>query len=153
MNKLLAIILRKPFLFVVTSLVYLVLVGFLKWQVHPPLSAVWYLTGGVIGIYFLDAAEIFFALTPSPFRSVVFLVLFIVVSFFVVTSSGSLLASGLVLSLFLSILLWQLGEWEVSKNIDSWYRMVAGGVSRSIERWVLAGSIVLFLIETYFFTR
>lgn len=153
MEKILAIIRKKPLLFVVTSLVYLLLIGFLKWQVRPPVFAVWFLVGGVIGVYFLDAAERFVALTPSPFRSIVFLALFVIVSFFVVTSSGSLLASGLVLSLYLSLLLWQLGEWEVAKNLSSWYRMVAGPVSVSVQQWVLVIFIIIFLIETYLFLR
>lgn len=153
MNKLLEVVRRKPLLFFILSLGYIILIGFLKWQVHPPVFALWFLVGGLIGVYFLDVAEQFVALTPSPFRSIVFLALFVIVSFFVVTSSGSLLASGLVLSLYLSLLLWQLGEWEVAKNLSSWYRMVAGPVSVSVQQWVLVIFITIFLIETYLFLR
>lgn len=153
MNKVLAIIRKKPLLFLLTSLAYLFGAAFLKWQIHPPLNALWFLVGGLLGVYFLDAAEEFVALSPSPFRSVVFTVLFVIVSFFVVTSSGSLLASGLVLSLYLSLLVWQIGEWQVNKNLSTWYRMVAGPVSVSTQRVVLVVCIIVFFIESYLFIR
>lgn len=153
MNKLLAIINRKPLVFIIASLVYLVLVGFLKWAFTPPLAGLWFMAGALLGIYFLDAAEAFFHLTPSPFRSIVFAGGFVLVSFFVVTSSGSLLASGLVLSLYLTMILWQIGEWRVAGNLDSWYRMIAGGVDQQVQRWVMVLFVVLFLAETYLFIR
>ncbi len=153
MDKLLAIVRRKPLLFVLSSVVYVLLVGFVKWQFAPPLTALWFLLGALIGVYFLDAAEVFFALNPSPFRSMVFAVGFVVVSFFVVTSSGSLLASGLVLSLYLSLVLWQLGEWQVTHSLNQWYRMVVGPVSISAQRWILLTFVALFLVETVLFIR
>src|SRR5258706_11797931 len=110
MNKLLEIVRRKPLLFLFITLGYLLMVGFIKWQIHPPFAALWYLVGGAIGVYFLDAAEVFFALNPSPFRSIIFVIAFIILSFFVVTSSGSFLAIGLVFALYLNLILWQVGE-------------------------------------------
>lgn len=153
MDKLLVIIKRKPLLFLFISLGYLVLVGFLKWQLYPPLSALWFILGGAVGVYFLDAAEVFFALNPSPFRSIVFLAAFIVLSFFVVSSSGSLLASGLVLSLYLSILLWQFGEWQYRGNLNDWYRMVATPVAIRSQMWILVAAIALFIVQTVLFIR
>lgn len=119
----------------------------------PSLDAALFIFGGVIGIYFLDAAELFFALNPSPFRSVVFQALFAVVAFFVVTSSTSMIGSGLVLSLFLQMMLWQVGEWRLTGNLHRWYRMVAGTTDAATERLVFIGSFAIFLIETYIFIR
>jgi hypothetical protein len=153
MQKILQIVKRKPLLFVVASVVYVLLVGFAKWQVAPPLESLWFLVGALIGVYFLDAAEVFFALNPSPFRSMVFAAGFVVVSFFVVTSSGSLLASGLVLSLYLSLVLWQLGEWQVTHSLTQWYRMIAGPVSVRTQQWILLAFVALFLVETWLFIR
>lgn len=153
MEKIVAIIVRKPLIFLTVSLAYLLLVGFLKWRLVPPISALWFLVGGAIGIYFLDIAEVFFHLTPSPFRSIVFCALFVIVSFFIVTSSGSFLASGLVLSLYVTLILWQAGEWQLRGNLDSWYRMIAGPVSGKTQQ---AGLIVFgafFLLETILFIR
>jgi len=153
MNQIIQIIKRKPFFFLLTSISYILLTGFIKWTVRPPLEALWYLLGGFLGVYFLDLAEEFFRLSPSPFRTIVFTAGFALVSFFVVTSSGSLLAIGLVLSLYLTIILWQLGERQVKGNLDEWYKLVAGPVDTRTQTWILIGFIALFLLETYFFVR
>ena len=104
MDKIKEIILKKPPLFLVVSLVYLALIGFLKWGIQPPVDAIYYAGGALLGIFFLDIAEVFFNLAPSPFRSIVFVAGFAVVSFFVISSSDSLLGKGLVLSFYLIIL-------------------------------------------------
>lgn len=149
MDTIAALIRQKPRIFVYISCVYLLIVIVAKWLLHPSLDALWFFSGGLIGIYFLDAAELFFALNPSPFRSIVFGALFAVVTFFVVTSSTSAIGTGLVLSLFLQLLLWQVGEWNMAGNVNSWYAMVAGPVSLSAQRSVFAVSVALFLIVTY----
>lgn len=153
MNKIVELIRRKPLLFLLITLAYLVGVGLLKWRLRPPIESVMYLVGGLVGIYFLDIAEIFFDLTPSPFRTILFTGLFVVVSFFVVTSSGSLLATGLVLSLYLTMILWQAGEWRMTGSLNSWYRMVAGPVTRATQRTMLIVFVVIFLTETFLFIR
>jgi hypothetical protein len=83
----------------------------------------------------------------------VFAALFALVGLFIVTSSGSMTASGLVLSLYLTMILWQIGEWEIKKNLNDWYRMIAGSVSARIQVWILVGFIAVFLIETLLFIR
>lgn len=151
MDKVAEIIKRKPAAFLFVSLGYLVLVGLLKWHLHPPMGAIWFLLGGAVGVYLLDAAEVFIAITPSPFRSIVFAGAFIVVSLFVVTSSGSLLSQGLVFSLYLTLILWQVGEWQISGNLDDWYHMISAPVTHTIQRWGLISFTVVFIIETLLF--
>lgn len=153
MNKVIEIIRKKPLLFLVVSIGYALGVGVLKWGVSWPPQAALYFAGALIGVYFLDAAEVFFALTPSPFRSIVFMAGFAVVSFFMVTSSGSFMGSGLVLSLYLSLLLWQIGELQITGNLSSWYRMVSGVPSLPQQKWMLVGLAAIFLTETYLFIR
>ena len=152
-EKIQEIIRRKPLFFLLVSLGYLVLTGFLKWSIHPTIATGIFIAGGLVGVYFLDIAEVFFRLTPSPFRSVVFAACFVGVSLFVVTSSGSMLASGLVLSLYLSLVLWQLGEWQIQGNLASWYRLVAGAVSIQVQQLILVVFIMGFFIETFLFIR
>jgi len=153
MDKVQSIIKRKPLLFLLISIGYLLVSGFIKWNIHPTAGSVTFLAGGLLGVYFLDIAEVFFALQPSPFRSMVFVAGLIVVGLFVITSSGSMLASGLVLSLFLTVLLWQAGEWEIHKNLTDWYRMIAGPVDIKTQQWVLVGCFVTFIIMTVLFIR
>ena len=147
------IIRKKPLLFLVISVGYALGVGVLKWGIAWPPQAALYFVGALLGVYFLDGAEVFFALTPSPFRSVVFMAGFAVVSFFIVTSSGSFVGSGLVLSLYLSLILWQIGELQIAGNLNSWYRMVAGPVSVNVQRWVLFVFVAFFVLETFLFIR
>lgn len=110
MNTVLEIIRRKPPVFLFVSLGYLIFVGFLKWHIRPPVGALWFLAGGAIGVYFLDTAEVFFALDPSPFRNHLFAGAFAIVSLFILTSSGSLVAQGLVFSLAATLTLRQFGQ-------------------------------------------
>jgi hypothetical protein len=151
MKKIKDIILRKPLLFLLLSLGYLAIVGFFKWNTHPEAGTALFAAGGITGVYFLDIAEVFFNLAPSPFRSVVFAALFALVGLFIVTSSGSMFAGGLVLSLYLTLILWQIGEWEIQKNLTSWYRMISGPVNTQIQIWILLGFIGLFIVETLLF--
>jgi hypothetical protein len=142
---------RKPAILLFVSALYLFLVALLRWGVRPDWNTAIFLAGGALGIYFLDAAEHFFRLHPSPFRSVVFAALFVIVSLFVVTSSGSFLASGLVLSLYLSMVLWQAGEWRLAKNLDSWFRLLAQPVDRSAHRVFMIAFQLFFVVETLLF--
>ena len=107
----------------------------------------------MVGVYFLDIAEVFFRLNPSPFRSVVFAAAFALVSLFIVTSSGSVLASGLVLSVYLTLILWQIGEWGIQGSVGSWYKMVEGPVAIQTQKLLLVGFIVVFLLNTFLFIR
>lgn len=153
MDKVRNIIKKKPLLFLVTSAAYLVIVSLFKWGIHPTLDTAWFIIGGFIGIYFLDVAEDFFDLRSSPFRSVLFMGVYAIVSFFITTSSSIALARGLVLSLFLQLLLWQVGEWRLTGSDASWYRLVADAVPKRTQEWILFGFVVLFIIETYLFIR
>ena len=151
LEKVKEIIRRKPPFFLFLSLGYLILTAFLKWTIHPSAGTLLFIVGGLIGVYFLDIAEVFFHLTPSPFRSIVFEAAFVIVSLFVVTSSGSAITSGLVLSLYLSLCLWQVGQWQIQHNLTDWYRMVNGTVPIEVQWWILVGTLVVFLIETLLF--
>jgi hypothetical protein len=151
LTKIQEIIRRKPPLFLLVSLGFLIGTAFIKWGIHPSWATLFYGIGGILGVYFLDVGEVFFNLTPSPFRSIVFAILFAIVGLFIVTSSGSMMASGLVLSLFLTLILWQLGEWQIKKNLNDWYSMVAMVVNTQIQLWIFFGFIVLFIVESYLF--
>lgn len=153
MDTVKALIARKPRVYLYISLAYLAGIILLKWLLHPSLEAVWFLLGGLLGVYFMDAAELFFALDPSPFRSIVFGALFAAVAFFVVSSSTSSMGGGLVLSLYLQMLMWQVGEMKMTGNLSSWYRMINETVPVATQKTILILSVVVFLVETYIFVR
>lgn len=153
MKRLFEIVQKKPLVFLVISVGYALGVGVAKWRIAWPPQAYLYFFGALLGVYFLDTAEAFFRLAPSPFRSIVFMAGVTVVSFFVVTSSGSYLGSGLVLSLYLSLLLRQIGELQIKGDLGSWYRMIAGMPDPGQQRWILTAMAAVFLAETYLFIR
>jgi hypothetical protein len=152
-DKIKTVIRRKQSLFLIISLAYTGLIIALKLLSAPSLSVLWFALGAVMGIYFLDLAEEFFKLDPSPFRSIIFCAGFAVVSLFVITSSGSPLASGLVLIIYLTILMWQIGQWRLTGNLNSWYRMIASPVSPKAQLWGLMIFSGLFLLETIQYIR
>lgn len=153
MNDIAAIIRGKPAIFLAVNILYVVITGIIRWRTGPTLNALWYLAGGITGVYFLDVAEAVFAVRPSPFRSIVFFTLFAAVAFFIVTSSGSFLAIGLVLSLFLTMLLWQYGEWQARGSLHPWYSMVKGPVPVTVQKNMLIGFAAFFLMLTFLFVR
>jgi hypothetical protein len=104
-----------------------------------------------VGVYFLDASELFFAVSPSPFRSIFFLALYSIVSFFVISSSANAFADGLVLSVYVQLLLWQLGEWQINGNLNSWYRnSTVPHATQKLILWIFG---VVIALQTYFFIR
>lgn len=151
MQRLSEFIRAKPSIFVIVTITYLIIIGLVKWFNHPQLSAIWFIIGGILGIYFLDASEHFFSLHPSPFRTILFTSVFSLISFFVVTSSSSMIAVGLVLSMYLGLLMQQIGELEAVGNLASWYRVIAGNIDSNMQRWILAGFAALFVFETFLF--
>lgn len=152
-DKLREIIRRKPTFFIIASLIYLLAVAVLKWTIHPTIDTILFIVGGLLGVFFLDIAEVFFNLNPSPFRGIVFFAAFVFVCFFIVSSSGSALASGLVLSLYLTIVLWQIGQWRLSGNLSSWYSMIAVPVDLVTQKRILIVTVVLFFLLTVLFVR
>ncbi len=143
---------RKPAIYLLTTVIYLLLTTIVKWPSFHQ-NILWYVLGGLLGVYFLDIAETFFHLTPSPFRTVLFLGAFSIVSLFIITSSGSFIAKGLVLSLYIQLLLLQCGEWRIMKSLSGWYRMISPPVPVRYQKIGLYVFAVFFLIETLIFIR
>ena len=153
MNIFLDIVKKKSPFFVLCTGIYFILLILLHWHLSFSWNILWFCIGGAIGIYFLDAAEVVFHVAPSPFRTIVFMGLFAVVSFFIVTSSGIILATGLVLSLYLTQLLWQYGEWITTKNLDRWYQMLADPVKPKTQCMIMWILIAFFVLQSVMFIR
>jgi len=152
MKTLIRILSRKPTIYLLTTVIYLLLTTIIKWPSFNQ-NILWYAAGGLIGVYFLDIAEAFFHLTPSPFRTILFLAAFVVVSMFIITSSGSFIAKGLVLSMYLQLVILQIGEWRIMKSLSGWYRMISPSVPVRYQLIGLYVFALLFFIETLVFIR
>jgi hypothetical protein len=153
METLRRIVKGKPFLFILVPFAYLVLCAFAKWTLHPVWGTLFFLLGGLLGMYFLDAAEIFFNLSPSPFRSILFFAGLVVVTLFIITSSGSMFASGLVLSLYLTLLLWFGKEFARGGDTGRWFRQFADPVTKTTSYWVLGALFLVFVLVSVLFVR
>lgn len=153
MEQVRIILKNKPIAFVLITIGYLLFVSFAKWGLSFPLRLVWFFIGGVLGIYFLDSAEVIFNVKSSPFRSIVFATAFAIVSFFVISSSGNTLAIGLVLSIFLTIIIWMIGEWGIAGNLNRWYQIIQASVPERTQKWIFVITVIVFLFETFTFIR
>ena len=151
MDKIKAILKAKPRWVVLLIFSYILILGVLRWRLTPDITTVYYLVGGLVGVYFMDFADVVFDIHPSPFRSIIFILLFGVVSFFIVTSSGSMFAIGLVLSLYFTLFLLQAEEWQESKNLNAWYALVKDVPSIKIQQAVVLGTALLLVAETLIF--
>lgn len=152
-HETLNILKRKPRMYLGSSALYLATIILLKWNIHPDWSIIWLILGSFIGTYFLDFAEHFFHLNPSPFRSIFFQALFLVAAVFIITSAGSLLASGLVLNFYLQLLLLEVGEWQLTGSVHSWYRLLPEPISAQSEKLGAAIFVVGFVVITFLFLR
>ena len=153
MDKLKAVIQTKPSWIVFLIFTYIVILGVLKWRTTSDVTTVYYLVGGLIGVYFMDIAALLFDVSPSPFKSIIFVILFGAVSFFVVTSSGSMFARGMVLSVYLSLLLSQAEDWQEYHNLDSWYVLLKNPPTLRIQQLIVMGTALLLILETLIFIQ
>jgi len=144
-------IFQKPLLLVVVPIVYFFLVIFAKWQLHFSLDALFFFLGGIISIYLLDIAEEVFPVTPSPFRTMLFVTGLGVIGFYIITSTREMIASGLALGLMANIFLFQVSEWKLRKNLDYWYQVFLGNVSTDKQKIGLLFLGIVFLLQTILF--
>ncbi len=140
----------KPLFFPLVTLVYLALLVFSRWGLYVTFSSLVFVLGGIVGVYLIDVTEAFMNIRPSPFRSQLFCYAFVVVSFFVVSSSGSMFASGLVLSMYVTLILWQVGQLRLLSNLNSWFR---GSIPMNRQMIEFTIFICLFIAETVLFIR
>lgn len=135
------------------TFIYILLLVFLKWQINPDLDSLWFFAGGILGMFILDIAEELMDLKPSPFRSVLFAGGFALVSFFITTSSEKAVAIGMVLSIYLTLILWVNRDLTDKKNLGEWFRILNLNLSEKIQkRWFLV-FIIIFIIETFQFLK
>jgi hypothetical protein len=153
MEKVKMVFNQKPVISVIISLAYCVGVIFLKWQLHPTTVSLVYALGSIIGIYFLEMAEVVFDVKPSPFTSIVFCAGFVVLSLFIITSVNGTLASGLVFTLYLTLIMRMIGQWQQQGNLNSWFSLLNQPVKPRNQFIIMMIFIGLFVVETGLFVR
>lgn len=79
------------------------------------------------------------------FHTAFFQVLFLVLTYLVITSSGSIFGRGLVLAFSLSLFIDQVIEFMETGSISSWFRQTSISLSKEQQRWYLVIVLVVLL--------
>lgn len=143
--------LRNDKTLLVLTIIYLLVLTLLHWRLSPKLEILFFLAGGILGVYFLDLAEAIFKVSPSPFKNVLFQVIFVPFSLFILTSSGSLFGTGLVLSMFLSMLFQEGRELLAQGNINRWFWPIKREINLRTQQIYLLVMMVVFSLLSLLF--
>lgn len=128
------------FLLIVLVLLVSLLLAVLRSRLQVTLDIVWFMMGAFAGTLFVPAVDKLLPPQSIPAtRSILFILGFCAVSFFVVTSATGTLAQGLVIALGLSLLLVQIEEYSKVGNLASWYRLLAHVPSGRTQLTILWG--------------
>jgi len=142
----------------ITTAVYLLILVILRWQLHPGLEIIFFLAGGLLGVYFLDLAEAIFKFNTSnqpsdqptssrsSFKNVLFQGAFVFLALFVITSSGSLFGAGMILAMYLGMLISQYHQLMATGNLNSWFWPIKTEITvanQKIYLGILAGFFLL----------
>lgn len=153
-KKLYTRILAKPPLLVILPLVYGVALLFGRWGLAPTIASLLFLFGIIAGIFAIDICETVMDVSPpSPFRSMAFWLALSVVSIFVITSNGSVLGAGMVLSLQFMMLLLHVGEWNVRGHVAGWYQLLMVDHTDAVARGMLLAMGVLQVVLSWIFVN
>lgn len=79
------------------------------------------------------------------FHTASFQALFVIFAFWVVTSAGSLLGSGLVLMFLLHLLIDEVADWAENKNLDRWFINFPVKFDAEQRYWYLIANGILIL--------
>jgi hypothetical protein len=78
-----------------------------------------------------------------------FEIIFAILTFFVVTSSNSLLGRGLVLGFFLHLIIDQFKDMQNVGNLDRWFKGFNVSLDKKTGLYFILGGIVLFIVFAF----
>jgi hypothetical protein len=79
------------------------------------------------------------------FHTAYFQIIFTVLAFFIITSSGSLFGRGLVLAFLLHLLIEQLGDFMDKKDTSSWFREISFEMDYDKTKIYILANVLLLL--------
>ena len=144
-------ILKKPPLFVLLPISLLFILLLLKWQFTFPIISLTFFLGGVIGIYLLEIAEVFVNSHPSPFRTMLFMLLLGVTTFYTISSTNSYFAKGICLFLLLDLVMKYTLQWKKGSSLDEWFSLLFDNLNSQVKKtsgWFVLG-IYIFLCVVF----
>ena len=132
------------------ALGYFLLTTLCKWRLSPDLTILLYYAGGLIGLHLLEITETMMKLEKSPFRTVFFQVILVILTFFVVSSSASRLGSGVVLFFSLRLLYLQIEAFK-NQTFGLWFPVAYSQLTKTNHRYYLYFISFIFALETVLF--
>ncbi len=84
------------------------------------------------------------------FHTAHFQLIFLVLAFLVVTSSGSPLGRGIVLAFSLHLLIDQVVDYMETGNIDNWFKQISVDLDAQQKKWYLGFNLAILLIFGFF---
>lgn len=142
---------KKQYLPLLITVFYLIFLIIFHWGFKVKPEILLFLAGGILGVYFLDLADVLFKISPSPFKNVLFQAIFVPFSLFVLTSSGSLFGAGLVLSISLGMLFSQWQEFALSGNINNWFSLIKKKFSPANQQVYFVAMLGIFVVLSLLF--
>ena len=136
-----------PLISGVAAVIYAVGMIFLKWGGIVS-DAVFLIIGIFVGLVLLDVVDMLFPSARPLLHGMVGVVTISIASFFVVTSSGSIMGSGVVLSLLLRVVSEQIHEYVATGQIMSWF---TSQQSVGLQQGAMVTSVFIFLLFSYVF--
>jgi hypothetical protein len=82
-------------------------------------------------------------------HSVYFQIIFIILTFWVITSSGSLLGRGIVLAFYLHLLVDQFKDYQYQGSVDRWFKNFQDIFDQKGKIYYLIGASLLFLVFAF----
>lgn len=131
--------------------VYLLIIVLLHWRLKISFDIVYFVAGGIIGVYFLDLADMVFKINPSPYRNVFFQAAFVLMALFVLTSSGSLFGAGLVFAIYFSMIMSQALELREKGNLNGWFSLIKKEIPLNGQKIYLTMVFLIFLLLNLLF--
>jgi len=141
----------------ITALTFLAAVSIFWWRFDINLLFFW--VGGLLGVKFLDLAENIFRhdlkLSRPVFHTLFFQIILIILSFYVISSSGNYFGAGLVMVMNLQLLKDQTAEFIVNKTLsEGWllYLKKEDGTFQKTRNYLIL-ILLSFLTLTVFLIR
>lgn len=83
--------------------------------------------------------------TKLIFHSAYFQLLFLVFTYLVITSSGSIFGRGLVLAFSLHLLIDQVVDWMETGSLENWFRQIPVQLDRQQQLWYMIAALAVLL--------
>ena len=84
------------------------------------------------------------------FHTAHFQLIFYVLAFLVITSSGSVFGRGIVLAFSLHLLIDQVVDFVETGNIDNWFKQISMDLDANQKKWYLGFNLAILLVFGFF---